>query len=132
MLEQTSLRMETYGNSTAVTVLEKFHAFLRWKGHVYRQLFYVTNANLSLNLLSRDGCYTLGELKPYYSVEMTESSSKFHGNTKAIPLQPTTHLDNTKILGDSFLHFKMKEFVWRNVLIPPSGHSLRSNFKEYH
>ena len=42
MLELTSLRMEAYGNNTAVTVLGKFHAFLRWKGHVYRQLFYVT------------------------------------------------------------------------------------------
>ena len=58
VLELTSLRMEAYGNNTAVTVLGKFHAFLRWKGHVYRQLFYVTNANSSPNLLSRDGCYT--------------------------------------------------------------------------
>ena len=48
VLELTSLRMEAYGNNTAVTVLGKFHAFLRWKGHVYRQLFYVTNANTSL------------------------------------------------------------------------------------
>ena len=47
VLELTSLRMEAYGNNTAVTVLGKFHAFLRWKGHVYRQLFYVTNANSS-------------------------------------------------------------------------------------
>ena len=59
VLELTTLRMEAYENNTAVTVLGKFHAFLRWKGHIYRQLFYVTNANASLNLLSRDGCYTL-------------------------------------------------------------------------
>ena len=45
VLELTSLRMEAYGNNTAVTLLEKFHAFLRWKGCVCRQLFYVTNAN---------------------------------------------------------------------------------------
>ena len=52
VLELTSLRMEAYGNNIAVTVLGKFHAFLRWKGHVYRQLFYVINANTSPNLLS--------------------------------------------------------------------------------
>ena len=45
VLQMTSLRMEAYGNNMAVTVLGKFHAFLRWKGQVYRQLFYVTNAN---------------------------------------------------------------------------------------
>ena len=52
VLQLTSLRMEAYGNNMAVTVLGKFHAFLRWKGHVYRQLFYVTNMNTSHNLLS--------------------------------------------------------------------------------
>ena len=82
VLELTSLRMEAYGNNTAVTVLGKFHAFLRWKSHVYRQLFYVTNANSSPNLLSRDGCYTLGVLKPCYSVENTQNSSKFQGITQ--------------------------------------------------
>ena len=104
VLQLTSLRMEAYGNNTAVTMLEKFHAFLRWKGHVYRQLFYVTNVNTSPNLLSRDSCYTLGVLKPCYSVETTENSSKFQGNTKATPTQPTTHLDIAKMQGDSFLH----------------------------
>ena len=38
ILQPSSLRMEAYGNS-AVEVLGKFHAFLRWKGRVYRQLF---------------------------------------------------------------------------------------------
>ena len=36
ILQPSSLRMEAYGNS-AVEVLEKFHAFLRKKGRVYRQ-----------------------------------------------------------------------------------------------
>ena len=45
--------MEAYGNNTSVEVLGRFHTFLRWKGKVYRQLFYVTNANNSPNLLSR-------------------------------------------------------------------------------
>ena len=57
ILQPSSLRIEAYGNS-AVEVLVKFHAFLRWKGLVYRQLFYVTNANDMPNLLSGDSCYT--------------------------------------------------------------------------
>ena len=104
VLQLTSLRMKANGNNSAVTVLGKFHTFLRWKGHVYRQLFYVTNANSSPNLLSRDGCYILEVLKPCYSVEMTENSSKFQRNTKATPTQPIAHLDNAKMQGDSFLH----------------------------
>ena len=97
------------------TVLGKFHAFLRWKGHVYRQLFYVTNVNASPNLLSRDGCYTLGVLKPCYSVETTENSSKFQGNTKVTPTQPTTHLDHAKMQGDSFLHCQNEGTVVREM-----------------
>ena len=46
-----------------------FHAFLRWKEKVYQQLFYVTDCDRSPNLLSRDACYTLGVLKPCYTVE---------------------------------------------------------------
>ena len=112
VLELTSLRMEAYGNNTAVTVLGKFHAFLRWKGCIYRQLFYVTNANASPNLLSRDGCYTLGVLKPCYSVETSQNSSKFQGNTQATLTQPTTHLDHTEMHGDSFLHCQNEGTCW--------------------
>ena len=36
VLQLTSLRMEAYRNNTEFQVLGKFHAFLRWKGHVYR------------------------------------------------------------------------------------------------
>ena len=39
VLQFTSLRMKVYGNNSAVEVLRKFHAFLRWKGRIYRQLF---------------------------------------------------------------------------------------------
>ena len=104
VLQPTSLKMEIYGNNMAVEVLGKFHALLRWKGRVNRQLFYVTNANISNNLLPRDGCYTLGVLRPCYSLETTGNSSKFQGNTKVTPTQPTTLLDHAKIQGDSFLH----------------------------
>ena len=73
VLKPTPIRMENYGNST-VKVLGMFHAFLRWKERVYKQLFYVTDCDRSPNLLSRDACYTLGVLKPYYTVERTPSA----------------------------------------------------------
>ena len=75
VLKPTPIRMENYGNST-VKVLGMFHAFLRWKNRVYRQLFYVTDCDRSLNLLSKDACYTLGVLKPCYMVERTPSAKR--------------------------------------------------------
>ena len=42
LLQPTPIKMENYGN-TAVKVLGMFHAFLRWKDKVYKQLFYVTD-----------------------------------------------------------------------------------------
>ena len=68
LLQLTPIRMENHGNS-AVKVLGMFHAFLRWKDKVYKQLFYITDCDRSPNLLSRDACYTLGVLKPCYTVE---------------------------------------------------------------
>ena len=68
VLQLTPNRMENYGNS-AVKVLGMFHAFLRWKDKVYKQLFYITDCDRSPNLLSRDTCYTLEVLKPCYTVE---------------------------------------------------------------
>ena len=68
LLQLTTIRMENYGNS-AIKVLGMFHVFLRWKGKVYKQLFYITDCDRSPNLLSRDACYTLGVLKPCYTVE---------------------------------------------------------------
>ena len=70
LLQLTSIRMENYGNS-AVKVLGIFHAFLRWKGKVYKQTFHVTECDRSPNLLSRDACYTLGVLKPCYTMGRT-------------------------------------------------------------
>ena len=86
LLQPTPFRMENYRNS-AIKVLETFCAFLRWKGKVYKQLFYITDCDRSPNLLSRDACYTLGVLKPCCTVENS------------------TKLD-TKC-GHSFLHQKM-------------------------
>ena len=42
VLQLTPIMMENYGNS-AVEVLGMFHAFLRWKDKVYKQLFYITD-----------------------------------------------------------------------------------------
>ena len=72
VLKLTPIKMENYGN-TAVKVLGMFHAFLRWKDKVYRQLFYMTDCDRSPNLLSRDACYILGVLKTCYTVENTSS-----------------------------------------------------------
>ena len=93
-------------NNSAVEVLGKFHAFLRWKGKVYRQLFYVTNANNSPNLLSRDGCYTLGVIKPCYSVETDSSSSKFQGIPQVTPTQPSSSLEKSNMQGECDSHCK--------------------------
>ena len=40
----------------------------------YKQLFYVTDCDRSPNLLSKDACYTLGVLKPCYTVERAPST----------------------------------------------------------
>ena len=85
--------MENYGN-TAVKVLGMFHAFLRWKDKVYKQLFYVTDCDRSPNLLSRDACYILGVLKPCYTVENSSSSTVSTSN-------------KGDVVAKSFLHQKM-------------------------
>ena len=73
ILQPSTLKMENYGSSR-VEVLGKFSAFLRWKGKIYRQPFFVTTANTSPNLLSRDACYTLGVVRPCYAVEAEQSN----------------------------------------------------------
>ena len=97
VLKLTPIRMENYGN-TAVKVLGRLHAFLRWKDKVYKQLFYITDCDRSPNLLSWDACYTLGVLKPCYTVEnSTTSTNSTHASNKDDPV------------ANSFLHQKMKE-----------------------
>ena len=97
VLQLTPIRMENYGN-TAVKVLGLFHAFLRWKDKVYKQLFYMTDCDRSPNLLLKDACYTLGVLKPCYTVEnSTDSTDSTHASNKS------------DLVAESFLHQKMKE-----------------------
>ena len=97
ILQPSTYKMEAYGNST-VDVLGKFFAFLRLKGKIYRQLFFMTRANASPNLLSRDGCYTLGVLKPFYLVETLKT-------LKSSSTQPTTDLEQHQMHGRSFQHW---------------------------
>ena len=101
VLQLTPIRMENYGN-TAVKVLQMFHAFLRWKDKVYKQLFYVTDCDRSPNLLSRDACYTLGVLKPYYTVEHSTDSTDFT-LSQATPIHASNRDD---FPAKSFLHQK--------------------------
>ena len=97
VLKPTPIKMENYGN-TVVKVLGMFHAFLRWKDKVYRQLFYVTDCDRSPNLLSRDACYILGVLKPCYTVE----------NTSKTTSSPTVNASKKgDVVAKSFHHQKM-------------------------
>ena len=99
VLKMTPIKMENYGN-TAVKVLGMFHAFLRWKDKVYRQLFYMTDCDRSLNLLSRDACYILGVLKPCYTVEKTTSK-----NTAKTTSSPTVNASKKgDVAAKSFHH----------------------------
>ena len=99
VLKPTPIKMENYGNTT-VKVLGMFHAFLRWKGKVYRQLFYVTDCDRSPNLLSRDACYILGVLKPCYTVEKT--------TTRKTTSSPTVNAcTKGDVVAKSFHHQKM-------------------------
>ena len=104
VLQLTPIRMENYGN-TAVKVLGMFHAFLRWKDKVYKQLFYVTDCDRSPNLLSRDACYTLGVLKPCYTVENSSNSAE----STVSPVKHSYASNRGDVVADSFLHQKMKE-----------------------
>ena len=92
-------------------VLGKFHAFLHWKDKVYKQVFYVIDCDRSPNLLSRDACYTLGVLKPCYTVEkqLRISENPTHSaQSQATPIH-ASKCDTT--VRNSFLHQKMKGTV---------------------
>ena len=123
--------MEAYGNST-VDILGKFFAFLRWKGKVYRQLFFVTTANASPNLLSRDGCYTLrsAEALLLHGIDKkfrrSQEIYKWHPHS----LQPL--LTDHRCMVWHVTVWQKMEMVRRNCLIPISILSARSNSKAYH
>ena len=107
LLQLTSIRMENYGNS-AVKLPGMFHAFLRWKDNVYRQLFYVTNCDRSPNLLSHDTCYTLGVLKPCYTVEKQLGFSESSTDSTQSQVTPIHASKGDDFPTKSFHHQKMK------------------------
>ena len=104
VLQLTPIRIENYGN-TAVKVLGMFHAFLRWKDKVYKQLFYVMDCDRSPNLLSRDAFYILGVLKPCYTVENSTDST----DSTLSPVTPIHTSNRDDLVDESFLHQKMKQ-----------------------
>ena len=127
VLQLTPIRMENYGN-TAVKVLGMFHAFLRWKDKVYKQLFYVTDCDRSPNLLSRDACYTLGVLKPCYTVENSTNSTDSTVSSR----KHNCASNSGDVVANSFLHHKMKNLRRNCLTVPTSGLSTRANFKVIH
>ena len=130
VLQPTPIRMKNYGN-TAVKVLGMFHAFLRWKDKVYKELFYVTDCDRSPNLLSRDPCYILSVLKPCYTVENSTDSTD-STLSQVIPIHASNRDDFS---AKSFLHQKMKVKMKlrRNCLtVPTNIQSQRGNFKAVH
>ena len=68
------------------------------------QLFYVIDCDRSPNLLSRDACYTLGVLKPCYTVEHSTEST----DSTLLQVTPIHASKNDTKVGNSFLHQKMK------------------------
>ena len=115
VLKPTPIRMQNYGNST-VKVLGMFHEFLRWKARVYKQLFYVTDCDRSPNLLSRDACYTLGVLKPCYTVERTPSAQQ---RLAPKPLPPQKMKGSGRKLSDD----SRKQSISERLPIDEAGHS---------
>ena len=101
LLQLTPIRMENWKYSK---VLGRFHAFLHWKDRVYKQVFYVTDCDRSPNLLSRDACYTLGVLKPCYTVEKQLGISE---NSTHSTKPQVTPIHASKV-GNSLLHQEMK------------------------
>ena len=101
VLKPTPIKMENYGN-TVGKVLGMFHAFLRWKDKVYRQLLYVTDCDRSPKLLSRDACYILGVLKPCYTVAKTTPK-----NTKTTSSPTVNAYTKGDVAANSFHHQKM-------------------------
>ena len=74
-----------------------------------QQLFYVTHCDRSPNLLSRDACYTLGVLKPCYTVEKQLGFSESSTDSTQSQVTPIHASKGDDFPTKSFLHQKMKE-----------------------
>ena len=91
LLQPSTLRMEAYRNSTVYQYLGKFYMFLRWKGRVYKQLFYIMTANASPNsTIQRWLLHTRNAETLLLSGNLSKSSST----------QPKTDLEQCQMHGD--------------------------------
>ena len=127
ILQLTPIRIENYEN-TGVKLLGKFQAFLSWKDKVFKQLLYVTDCDKSPNLLSRDAYYTLGVLKPCYTVEKElgfSSSSTDSTHSQVTPIHTTE-------VGKSFLHCKNEGNLEKVTNSSTNVSSQGNSFKELH
>ena len=84
-LDRSMLILENYNNSP-VSIIGKFKAFIQWKGKVFHQVFHVTNANFSPNLLSRDVSFRMEVLQTCFAVTGKELPQLPQRNKVNIPL----------------------------------------------
>ena len=81
-------------------------AFIRWKGKVFHQECYVTNANSSPNLLSSDACFRMEVLQTCFVVtgkELPQSEPVINETTSVSKIEETSQ--STKP------HKKMEEYI---------------------
>ena len=84
----------------------------------------MTDCDRSPNLLSRDACYTLGVLKPCYTVENSTNST----NSTVSSMKHSHASNKGAVVAKSFLHQQMNGSE-EKLTIPINILSWRSNFK---
>ena len=88
--------------------------------------------NKSPNSLSREACYTIGVIKPCYSVEADSSSSQFQEIPQAIPTQPkqpSKHLDSLIVHGEFDSHYENEGTVMENWSCSSKHHIMRDKLQ---
>ena len=116
IFQPSLLRIEAYRNS-AVELLGKFHAFLRWKGRVYRQLFYVTSVNNSITQIAFEGWLL------HTQCDQTLSLCGIDRKFQQVPRKSRsdTHTTYSCLRESKVVHLfivEMKKLRWLNRLIP--------------
>ena len=66
-LDRSTLLLENYRN-LPVSIIWRFTSFIRWKGEVFHQEFYVKNVDSSSNILFRDACFRIEVLQTCFVV----------------------------------------------------------------
>ena len=104
-LNRSTLWLENYGNSP-VSIIGRFTTFIRWKGKVFHQDFYVTNANSSPHLLSRDACFGMEALQTCFTI----TGKEIHLPQPEPVINKTTSISKIKETSQSAKpHKKMEE-----------------------